>query len=356
MAGYHLTISSIGLKDSYKYRKEAEMKRIFWVFLFLSLSFFGCKKEPAGSEQLTKIKSVEPAGKKLRFVFIPKAITIPVFNYAKVGAEEMARRLGNVEIIWRGPETIDPIKQKEILDSFIAQRVDGIAISCLNSNLLTPSINKAVDMGIPVVTWDSDAPKSKRIAFYGVNDFETGQIMGEELVKLLGGKGKIAILTTLGADNLERRLAGAMDILKREPGIEIVETFDCKDDFLVAKQIMEVASKKYTDLGGWLSVGGWPVFNENTLDPVDTNRIKVVSFDTIPPAPEIMKKGKAHLLIGQKYFGWGARPTQILYDIVVNHKYPENPMVFSGVDIVTQENVASYMEKWKQMERGEIFE
>ena len=131
------------------------------------------------------------APKKLRFAVIPKALDIPVFNYAKIGAERAAAELGNVEIIWRAPETADQIRQKEILESFITQRVDGIAISTLNGDFLTDTINRAVDAGIPVVTWDSDAPRSKRAAFYGVDDMQSGRIMGEQAIALLNGKGTI---------------------------------------------------------------------------------------------------------------------------------------------------------------------
>ena len=66
---------------------------------------------------------------------IPKALDIPVFNYAKIGAERAAKELGNVEVIWNAPETADQLKQKEILESFITQRVDGIAISCAQRRL-----------------------------------------------------------------------------------------------------------------------------------------------------------------------------------------------------------------------------
>src|SRR6185295_4335533 len=93
--------------------------------------------------------------RRLRFAFIPKALGIPVFAYAKIGAERAARQIGGIEVIWRGPESTDEIRQKEILESFIAQHVDGIAISCLNGDLLTDAIDRAVDAGIPVVTWDS---------------------------------------------------------------------------------------------------------------------------------------------------------------------------------------------------------
>src|SRR5687767_14936716 len=98
---------------------------------------------------------------KYRFAVIPKALNLPVFNYAKIGAERAAKELGNVEVIWRAPEAADELKQKEILESFITQKVDGIAISCNNGDFLTDTINKAMEAGIPVVTWDADAPKSK---------------------------------------------------------------------------------------------------------------------------------------------------------------------------------------------------
>ena len=158
------------------------------------------------------------APRKFRFAVIPKALDIPVFDYARKGAERAARELGNVEVIWRGPETGDQLKQKEILEAFITQRVDGIAISCLNGDFLTDTINRAVDSGIPVITWDADAPNSKRLAFYGVDDLESGRVMGQEAVRLLNGKGTVAILTSIGATNLQRRLDGVMEVLKKHPG------------------------------------------------------------------------------------------------------------------------------------------
>src|SRR4029078_9784321 len=170
------------------------------------------------------------APQRLRFMVIPKAIDLPVFNYAKVGAERQAKEYGNVDIIWSGPTSADQLKQKEILESAITQKVDGIAISTLNGDFLTETINKAMDAGIPVVTWDSDAPKSKRIAFYGVDDYAGGQIMGEQAIKLLNRKGKVAIITSMGATNLQRRLEGAREALKAAPGIEIVEAYDIKED------------------------------------------------------------------------------------------------------------------------------
>src|SRR3954471_20436299 len=288
---------------------------------------------------------------RLRFMIIPKALDIPVFNYAKIGAERQAKEYGNVEILWNAPASADQLKQKEILESAITQRVDGIAISSLNGDFLTDTINKAIDAGIPVVTWDSDAPKSKRYAFYGVDDLASGKIMGEQAIRLLNGKGKVAIITSMGATNLQRRLDGMKEAPAKAPGIQIVETFDIKEDAVRCAELMATGTNRYPDLGAWLSVGGWPVFTRNATASVDPAKTKIISFDTIEPALSLLREGKVTVLLGQKYFGWGTEPVKLLYDIK-HGKMPGTTIIDSGVDVVTKQNVDDYAAKWKKMESG----
>ena len=286
--------------------------------------------------------------RKLKFALIPKALDIPVFNYANQGAQRQAAELGDVEVIYRGPDSADVLKQKEMLESFISQKVDGIAISVLNAEALTPTIDKAVAAGIPVVTWDSDAPASKRFAFYGVDDFKSGQEMGRQAVELLGGKGTVAFLTSVGAYNLGRRLDGVKDILAAHPGIKVVETYDCREDSVRASELIASGTNRYPDLGAWISVGGWPVFTQNALAPVPATT-KVISFDTNPPAPDLIKAGKVQVLIGQKYFGWGSETVKLLRDYIKGTK-PATTIIDAGVDVVTAKNVDEYMALWKKME------
>jgi ribose transport system substrate-binding protein len=309
------------------------------VALLLAACGGGQSPEPAAA----------PAKAKLRFAVIPKSLDIPVFNYARIGAERAAKELGNVEVLWRGAETADQLRQKEILESFITQRVDGIAISCLNGDFLTETINRAIDAGIPVITWDADAPNSKRIAFWGVDDRASGRIMAEEAVKLLGGKGKVAIITSLGATNLAHRLEGVREVLDKHPGIKIVETFDIKEDTVRCAEIIASATNRYPDLSAWISVGGWPVFTRNALAAVDPAKTKVISFDTIPPAPDLLKEGKVQVLLGQKYFGWGSESVRLLADIKAG-KMPASSVIDSGVDVVTAANVDQYLANWKKLE------
>ena len=321
------------------------MRRVLMVLAMTIAAAVACGRDDAPAT------GTGTAARTLRFAVIPKALDIPVFNYARLGAERTARELGNVQIEWRAPETADQLRQKEILESFITQRVDGIAISALNGDFLTDTINRAIDAGIPVVTWDSDAPKSRRVAFYGVDDFESGRIMGEQAIRLLGGKGKVAVITSVGATNLQRRLDGLREALAAAPGIEIVEAYDIKEDAVRCAEIIATGSRRYPDLSAWLSVGGWPVFTRNALAGVDPSKTKVISFDTVESAVDLLREGKVQVLLGQKYFGWGSEPVKILHGIK-NGRPPASAVIDSGVDVVTRENVDAYVAEFKRLESG----
>ena len=319
------------------------MKRIVAVLLASCLVMAGACGGNSGTTD---------SRKKLRFAVIPKALDLPVFNYAKIGAEQAAKELGNVEILFNAPLIADHRKQKEMLESFIARKVDGIAISCTNAEYLTPAINRAVEAGIPVVTWDSDAPNSKRYAFYGIDDLAAGRILGEQAIKLLKGQGEVAIMTSAGSTNLERRLEGIQEALKKAPKIKVVEVFDLKENPMGVADVITEGAQKYPELDAWLSTGGLPVFNRKATAALDPAKTKLLSFDTIDPALDLLREGKVQVLIGQKYFGWGSQPVRLLYDIKQG-KMPATPIIDSGVDIVTRDNVDQYAEQWKKMAAGQ---
>jgi ribose transport system substrate-binding protein len=74
----------------------------------------------------------------------------------------------------------------------------------------------------------------------------------------------------------------------------------------------------------------------------------VISFDTISPALDLLREGKAHVLLGQKYFGWGSESVRLLRDLKKG-QMPPSPIIDSGVDVVTKDNVDAYEQQWKKM-------
>src|SRR5204862_6610172 len=95
---------------------------------------------------------------------------------------------------------------------------DGIAVSCSDANKLTDAINSAVKNGVPVATFDSDAPASKRFVTFGVDDVKCGERVMDELAQIMGGNGNVAILAgNQTAPNLQKRVQGAKNAAKRYP-------------------------------------------------------------------------------------------------------------------------------------------
>ena len=114
--------------------------------------------------------------------------------------------------------------------------------------------------------------------------------------------------------------------------------------------MIATGTNRYPKLGAWVSVGGWPVFSSNALNPVPPTT-KFVSFDTVPQALALLRAGKVQVLLGQKYFGWGSESIKLLNDIVKGQK-PANPIVDSGVDVVTAATVDASEAQWKAMAAG----
>ncbi len=289
------------------------------------------------------------ADKTLTFAICPKLLDNPVFNYARLGAEKRARELGGIRIVWRAPQEADAAKQVEILEGLIAMKVDGIAVSCNEPDALRPAIDKAITAAIPVITFDSDSPKSKRLTYYGIDDLKCGKLLGESLAKQMGGKGEWAMLTGVrGAFNLERRMDGVKAALKGRPGMTLVQTVACDDDIAKSVQQIEGVMKARPALGGWAFVGGWPLFAAGALNAVDPAKTKVVSWDALPPQWTYLESGKVSILLAQRVFHWGVESVNLLKAGAAGKKLPKN--TYAGVDLVTPKNLEAYKTMWKRWE------
>jgi len=290
-----------------------------------------------------------PAATPLTFAIVPKLLDNPVFNYARLGAEKRARALGNIRIVWRAPQEADAAKQVEILESLIAMKVDGIAVSCNEPEALRAAIDKAIAAGIPTITFDSDSPRSRRLTYYGVNDLECGRLLGAELVRETGGRGDVAMLTGMrGAFNLETRMEGVREALRGHPGISLVQTVACDDDTAKAVSQIEGVMRTRPSLAGWAFVGGWPLFARGALDPVDQKRTAVVSWDALPPEWPYLESGKVRLLLAQRVFHWGVESVNLLLAAKRGVRLPRHS--YAGVDLVTPRNLAVYRTLWKRWE------
>ncbi len=129
-----------------------------------------------------------------------------------------------------GPATLSP---QEELDSFKRPSpctpLEFLFLS-MNQQLLKPAIDSAVLQGIPVICIDADAPDSRRVLFVGTDNFRAGQESGKRMADILKGQGQVVIITIPGQSNLDERVRGVTEALKKYPGIKISQTIDDKGD------------------------------------------------------------------------------------------------------------------------------
>lgn len=289
--------------------------------------------------------------------FVPKALNNPVFEITRQGAEDKAAELGNVTIEWVGPATTDAAAQSQIIDDLVTKGVDGIILSANDASALDPSIDRAVDAGVPVMTWDADAPASKRLTNIGIDQTAAGRLAGELMAEALPDGGKVAVLTgTPGALNLEQRLAGFESGIEANPNLEIVSVDPNFDDVQKAVEIVETKINATPDLAGYFFVGMWPFFADlasmpNLKDFVSQGGY-VNSLDSLEGALNAVDQGYANELVGYSWWGFGQTGVEAMVDYLNNCTAPADPL-YTDLYVVDESNIAEYITK--QRETGGAF-
>src|SRR5258705_8891432 len=135
-----------------------------------------------------------------------------------------------VKVEIEGPPSYSPKGEVAGSQKAVPPRPAGIMVSVASPEMFQAPIAAAIASGIPVICLDSDAPDSKRVMFIGTDNFRAGQESGKRIADLLKGHGDIAVVTIPGQLNLDERVRGVNEALKKYPGIKIVQTFDAKGD------------------------------------------------------------------------------------------------------------------------------
>ena len=291
------------------------------------------------------------AADSYKFAVVPKAMNNPFFDLTRDGCMAEAKKLGNVTCIYQGPVEHEPATQAQIIDDLITQGVDGLAISVSDAAAATTLISKAVDAGIAVITFDSDAADSKRASYVGTNNKEFGKALGEELLKLKPEGGTYGMISGgAAAPNLAERVDGVREALKGSKWTEVPgsPTF-CNDDVTLAVQQAGDLKTANPDIAAIVPVGGWPMFApdgwKNFVEPfkadVESKKVALVVADTLPVQLQLLKDGYANALVGQRPYEMGEVAIQTLLKLKKGEKVEK--IIYTGLDRVTAANVGEFL-------------
>ena len=295
--------------------------------------------------------------KKITIGLVAKSQSNAVFQAAYAGAKDAAKELGDkynaeITIDWQTPTDEDAQKQAEAIDALARGGAQGIAVSCSEANTVRPAIDRAIAAGAVVVTFDSDSPRSKRMAYYGTDDATCGKLVMQELGKVMKDQGTIAILAgNQSAPNLQARVKAVREELKNHPNMKELNdgngVFYHPETPEDAARAVQSAQTTNPGIQGWAMVGGWPLFTKNALK-WPPGSVKVVSVDALPAQIPYVQQGYVEALYAQDCYGWGHKSVEILLEKIINKKDPSDPRVIDPLTRVTKENVDEYGKQWEK--------
>jgi ribose transport system substrate-binding protein len=254
-----------------------------------------------------------------------------------------------------------PVKQVPIIQEAIDKKVDAIGIAVTNADTIAPLIDQAVDAGIKVLTWDTDAPSSKRLSYYNMKQYDSGKVTAQLFNSLLAGTGKIVTVSPVfqppSQNHMERMQGMADEIAARFPSLELVaDQIECglaqEKPTENCTKLLDAALVANPDAKGYYFSRGLPLRSAsleanapNFCAAVKNGTIKVVGLDSTPDALANMQAGFIHALIGQKYFGWGYDVVSLSFDVLtIDRKL--DVFTDSKFDVVCQNNLEATLAMW----------
>jgi ribose transport system substrate-binding protein len=291
-----------------------------------------------------------------RYILVTTNVNLPYWQEAQAGLTDVGKLMG-VKVEITGPASFSPNEELTAFQQAVGQHPSGILVSVSNPQLFKDAIDSAVQQGIPVVCVDADAPDSKRVLFIGTDNFRAGQESGKRMADMLKGQGNIVIVTLNGQLNVEERVRGVNEVLKKYPGIKVLQTIDDKGDAQTAYDAVSTLLKgkeKVDGIIGLEALGGTGAADVlNRLDM--TGKVKIVAFDKDPETLDWIKRGAITATVVQKPYimsFYGARFADDLHHNVV-HEFkdwrsaPTGPMptwVDTGTAVIDSNNLAAFRE------------
>ncbi len=308
----------------------------------------GCGQHSASSTSGGTGGGTNPAGgSALQIAVIPKGTSHEYWKSIHAGAlkaqEDLAKSGTPINILWKGTESEgDRNGQVNIIETFITQHVSGMVLAPLDSQALVTPVQDAVSHKIPVVIIDSSLNSTAYSSFCATDNEKGGELAGQEMGKLLNGKGKVLVLAyAQGSASTEAREAGFLTAIKKFPGITVLS------DNQYGGPTTDTANKTSQNLLARYGPQTDGVFASNETNTrgmrlalKDANllgKVKFVGFDAAPDLVAALKAGEIQGIVVQNPFKMGEVGVTTLVSVIQGKTVPKS--VDTGVALVTADNM-----------------
>ncbi|MCY3017828.1 MAG: substrate-binding domain-containing protein [Planctomycetota bacterium] len=268
-------------------------------FLFV---LAGCGDGSPGGAASSAKATGDSGKKRITVALLPKRKGVPYFTSCAEGAQEAAKELGDVELIYDGPTDGSATASADMIDRWVQKKVDVIAVSPNNPDVLTAAMKKARDKGLHVISWDADAtPESREFFVNQATAQNIGYALVDTMAKDIGGEGEVAIISATAAaanqnewmKHMKERLA------EKYPKIQLIDTKYPGEDQNEALKMAQGFISDRPNLKGIFGISSmaFPAAAKAVRDAGKSGKIMVTGLSTPNDMKEFVKDGTVKSVI-----------------------------------------------------------
>lgn len=315
---------------------------IYYVVIFIFVVF--------NAVLLDNLKYEEPAEEEIKpkIVLISHVYSNPYWKQVRLGAEKAAKERG-VIIDFQGPESASVEEGIRLIKMAYAAKVSGIIAYVQDETRYNDVINMVVEGGIPLVTVDSDAENSKRIAYVGTDNVEAGRVGAREVIRQVGTEGKVAIIMGgKGVKNQIERVEGFKRYIDENSNIAIV-AIESSDSYLLEA---ELAARKILNQHPDVKA----LFCTSALDGLGAakavkslglvGKLKIICFDDLPETLENIEEGVITSTVVQQPYVMGYKSVNIIMNNIEGKT--TKGLFITDVLVVNKENLDEFRKKQRE--------
>jgi ribose transport system substrate-binding protein len=264
------------------------------------------------------------------------------WKLAEAGVAKAQAELPDYEMSLKYPEQAAAAIQQRLLDDLVAAGTDAIMVSAIDPATSTEALNR-IAAQVPLLTADSDALQSDRLAYIGSSNTELGMDAGRLMVEALPDGGKcMGFVGLLGADNAKERIAGFHEATAGS-NVELVDVRGDDIDMTRARANVDdvlVANPDINCMVGFYSYNP-PRIYEALRDAGKLGEITVVGFDEDPITLGAVREGSFAGTVVQQPFEWGYQGMKLLAAVLEGNEPSEELIIIPG-KVITSDNVDQF--------------
>ena len=281
--------------------------------------------------------------KKLKLGVILFSTENPFFLDVLEGINEKAEELAgyNCAVIIK-QVAFGVTEQLKAIDELLAEEVNGIALSPYNDDHIRKRINELYQLGIPVVTFNTDIENSKRLAYVGSHYRKSGETAAGLLQLMTHGQVNIGIIT--GSSNIlchTERIAGFSGLLESQGHrIHIVDIIEAHDDEKESQEKTLKLLQEHPEINAlYFAAGGVYGGCTSVLQLKQQEKLCIITYDMVPTTRSLLERGVISATICQQPKTQGSKPLALLFAYLTTGELPDKEYHYVAVDIRIKENL-----------------